>query len=113
MIYLFSAPETFTISTIEHDLPVSTPDDSDILDDTEETHVPSVSIDYTDETSTPPTSAQGPRERAHAKNDKKQKNTSNSGGNSSTVTVASVIPRPTKCLIDSDRVSECSDELLR
>ena len=39
VIHLSSEPETLTISTIEHDLPaISTPDDSDIVDDTEETH---------------------------------------------------------------------------
>jgi len=45
------------------------------------------------------------------KNTKKTGNTS--GGSTPVVTVGTVIPRPTKCLLDPDRVSMCSDELLR
>ena len=50
-------------------------------------------------------------QRVGANNTKKPSNTS--GGNTLMVTIGTIIPRPTKCLIDLDHVSVCSNKLLR
>ena len=61
--------------------------------------------------STPIVAAPVKDEQERANNPKKSGNTS--GGNTQVVTVGTVIPRPMKCLVDPDRVSARSDELLR
>ena len=44
---------------------------------------------------------------------KKRREKASSGTTTTIVSVGSVIPKPTKCFIDPDRISGCSDELLR
>ena len=61
--------------------------------------------------STPIVAAPINDEQERANEPKKLGNTS--GGNTQVVTVGTVIPRPTKCLVDPDHVSACSDKLLR
>ena len=44
---------------------------------------------------------------------KKRREKASSATTTAVVSIGSVIPKPTKCFIDPDRVSGCSDELLR